>query len=130
MLTLLLLSATMAAPPEPPKFVVENHIPKRFEVENLIPPKKTETKKTLCGCGFSGKCECWKGECACSACGLGGAAQKTFRSGDYNATHRCPECGRQSPGGTGTWIVRGNGPRAGTHVHQCDNPKCGASWWH
>lgn len=51
----------------------------------------------------------------------------TFRNGGYNASHRCPTCGFQSPPGQGTWIVRGQNPD-GTHTHVC--PLDGTTWRH
>lgn len=57
----------------------------------------------------------------------GVAAPSTFRTGGFHADHRCPNCGFQSPAGSGTWVVRGSNPD-GTHNHVC--PACGSSWRH
>lgn len=59
----------------------------------------------------------------------GVAPQKTFRNGEYNSDHRCPnpECRYESPPRQGTWIVRGTNSD-GTHNHSC--PQCGTTWRH
>lgn len=54
-----------------------------------------------------------------------GVAAPTFR--DNNPSHRCSNCGHQSPSGVGTWVVVGYN-RDGTHTHRC--PQCGHSWSH
>jgi hypothetical protein len=40
----------------------------------------------------------------------------------FNASHRCPNCG------TLQTLISGTGPERGTHTHTC--PKCGTSWYH
>lgn len=57
-----------------------------------------------------------------------GVAGGTFRGG-YHSSHRCPNpnCRYESPGGTGTWVVRGHNPD-GTHNHTC--PQCLTTWKH
>jgi predicted RNA-binding Zn-ribbon protein involved in translation (DUF1610 family) len=58
----------------------------------------------------------------------GVAARQPFRgAAGYHAGHACPNCGYQSPQGTGTWIVRAHNPD-GTHAHAC--PACGTAWVH
>lgn len=130
MLTLILF-ATISSPAAPPKFEVTNKVSAsstaKFEVTNRIADSRPA--KTLCGCGFAGKCDCWEDECGCSSCKPGAAPTKKVSSSlPHNSTHRCPICGRQSPSGTGTWVVRGYAN--GGHIHQCDNPSCGQQWWH
>lgn len=56
-----------------------------------------------------------------------GNFQGRSSNGAYNPSHRCQNCGHQSPPGTGTWIVRGSNPD-GTHVHEC--PQCHDRWRH
>lgn len=43
------------------------------------------------------------------------------RSLRFNASHNCPECGRNQ------FVVSGNGPGR-THTHTCN--KCGTTWYH
>lgn len=120
-LALLLLSG--AATAAPPTFTVENKIAPSIVVTNKIPA----TLKTTCGCATTGKCTCWEGQCACAACREVKPAKATPSSGlRYNASHTCPNCGRTSPAGTGSWIVRGY--TTGGHIHQC--PDCGTRWFH
>jgi predicted RNA-binding Zn-ribbon protein involved in translation (DUF1610 family) len=52
---------------------------------------------------------------------LGGGGQKPFRSGSYNSTHTCPNCGASQ-------FVISNYNADGTHTHVCN--VCGTSWKH
>lgn len=62
-------------------------------------------------------------------------AAQTFRSRGYNYNffgvhqgHDCPACGKTSPRGEGTWIIRGWAGQY--HFHQCPDPACAAVWGH
>jgi predicted RNA-binding Zn-ribbon protein involved in translation (DUF1610 family) len=50
------------------------------------------------------------------------AVKKGFQSGNYNADHTCPNCGRQQ------WVVQSGRANAPGHTHRC--PSCSTQWWH
>lgn len=58
------------------EYVVVNKCPK-YTVVNAVPKK---ARLTTCDCAQTGDCVCWKSECRCSACGLGGAAKQAGKS--------------------------------------------------
>lgn len=91
-MTTMLLSLILASPPQ---FVVENKCPPSFAVTNKIPTVKAAPAV---------------------------AAPRGFRSGDYNADHTCPNCGRQQ------WVVQSGRANSPGHTHQC--PSCRTVWWH
>lgn len=49
-------------------------------------------------------------------------APRPFRSGDYHASHWCPNCGREQK------RVLSGVPDVPGHTHQC--PACKTVWWH
>jgi len=62
-LPVLLLASAGALPAAEPYVVVDKTQP-RYTVVNKMP----QVAKTVCGCGWTGKCQCWESECACPAC--------------------------------------------------------------
>lgn len=88
------------------------------------PPVLRESPKlvkssTLCGCGITGKCECWKDDCSCSACKTKPAAKQAL---NIDPDHYCNRCGAYS-----NIVAKQAG---GMHSHVCTNPSCRAEWWH
>lgn len=67
------------------EYIVVNNCPKFAIVNNAANVKKS----TTCSCSDTGKCLCWRDECRCEACGLGGAAASPKESG-FRTTEATP----------------------------------------
>jgi hypothetical protein len=88
---LLILSPSLSTAADlDPAVLLELAKAKRIRESASVSP--ATPKKTTCGCGLTGLCTCYVGECQCSACGFGGAAKQAGKSDGSTAasTARIP----------------------------------------
>jgi len=95
-------------------YVVVNNVPK-YAVVNRAAQSPAVKVHTTCGCGKTGKCLCFVGECSCPECGLGGAAKQAGKPQGSGTTRATPVPSVGMPlrpdGGTGSSAAT---PPAGT----------------